>query len=427
MSTVLLAGQRLRDFASQLPARLSAEDFRVEWVPSIEAAQRFLDDEWPAFIILEKSLDGIGVEAFITHLKNNPDSRQTNLLVVAAPPSPPLDSVAILSAGADDIITQLEDIGQIEARLRVISRFRRSVRNAEELAEQLTQLNAELYERNLAVEKELYVARQLQESLLPPFLSDEQNPDSLTNSASNGEMDELDAAAARPFQFSRCHHRSDSLRISGLYLPCDALGGDLYDVLTFQDQSVGVAVADVSGHGVPAAFITAIFKASFYRMTLTYDRPNDILYHLNNELANIVKTGDYVTGIYCRISPDGRNLEYSGAGHPYPILYSAATGSLSRLSENGTPLVWIPDMPYPNGAISLAPGDKVLIFTDGISEIINMNGEIFGEERLEALFLDTLKIAYGGEILDRMLQQLSDYTEGHPLQDDMSMVVIEAL
>jgi sigma-B regulation protein RsbU (phosphoserine phosphatase) len=119
-------------------------------------------------------------------------------------------------------------------------------------------------------------------------------------------------------------------------------------------------------------------------------------------------------------------LEYSGAGHPYPMHFKGKDGALNRLQENGTPLAWIKDMEYPLGNVPLEKGDKLFIFTDGISEIKNPHGEFLGEEALEEMFL-ALTNSGSERILDEMLIQLSEYTQGHPLEDDMSLVLIEML
>lgn len=276
-------------------------------------------------------------------------------------------------------------------------------------------LSEEIISRARQVEKDLYVARQLQQSLLPPELLP-------TPPAVRAALE----AAGLDFQISKCHYQSERFRVSGLYVPCDSLGGDLYDFMTFAEGDFGVTVADVSGHGVPAAFITAIFKASFYRMIHNAQTPGDLLYQLNNELSGIVKTGDYITGIYARVCEAQRALVYSGAGHPYPFVYRAATGTVERLSENGPPLIWFRDMDYPIGRLTLAPGDKVLIFSDGLSEMKNTQRDLFGEEALQALFLKHIEQP-SSLLLDAMLMDLSDFTEGHPLEDDLSVALIETL
>lgn len=358
-------------------------------------------------------------------LKNDPETETIPVIFIHSGQGGNGVAIKGFESGATDFISI--ETGEIEmlARLKAAIRNKQAASQSVALAHQLNKMNTELYERNLQVEKELYVARQLQQSLLPPFLPEEDGSNG--NGGGNGKTAEPTEAT----KFSKCHYKDDRLRITGVYLPCDALGGDIYDVIKFPNGTVGVAIADVSGHGVPAGFITAIFKSSFYRITHSHSTPGNILFHLNNELADIVKTGEYVTAIYCRIRPDEDEpekllLDYSGAGHPYPFYYNASNGQVSRLQENGTPLVWIKDMEYPMGTISLEPGDKVLLFTDGLSEMRNPKGELYGEETLEERLLKMISDD-PSRILDGMIQHLSDFTEGHPLEDDLSVVLIEAL
>jgi phosphoserine phosphatase RsbU/P len=269
-----------------------------------------------------------------------------------------------------------------------------------ERCEELAQLNDELYQRNMQIEKELHTTRQLQQSLLPPFID-----------------------VPGYYSLARCHYADDQLRISGIYLPCDSVGGDLYDIVQMGSHALGIALADVSGHGVAASFVTALFKASFYRITHNYDAPGDVLFHLNNELTDMITTGDYITAHYCRILDDGNTLAFSSAGHPYPLHYHE--GVITPLCENGTPLVWFKDMDYSTSQVSLAPGDKVLAFTDGVTEMQNAQDELFGEQRLTEALSMALDQQDDMPILDSIVTQLSDFTQGHPLADDLSMVLIE--
>jgi serine phosphatase RsbU (regulator of sigma subunit) len=293
------------------------------------------------------------------------------------------------------------------ARLQAAQRQKIVLSKAKTHNQQLNEDLSQFIERNKNVEKELNTTRQLQQSLLPKALPDNNRP--------KEENDQ-----------SKLHFQNEKVRVTGIYIPCDSLGGDLYDLITSKDGSLGVTIADVSGHGVPAAFVTAIYKSSFYRTTRDVDACSDVLFHINNELYHIVKTGEYVTAIYCRLMDDFTRLEYSGAGHPYPMHYKGKDGTLDRLQENGTPLAWIKDMEYPLGSVPLEKGDKLFIFTDGISEIKNPFREFLGEEALEEMFL-ALANSGSERILDEMLIQLSEYTQGHPLEDDMSLVLIEML
>lgn len=386
---------------------LVQEGYEIRQVRDYENTLPQVLQSQPELILIRLDDDkGFGV---CKQIKSNSATENIPVILMAEKASSNGDLSKSLESGANDYIALDNDAHEVMVRLKFALRYKRAIGHSEALAKQLNEINDEIYERNLQVEKDLNVARQLQQSLLPPEIPN------TAISVPNLE-----------FQFSKCHFLNETTRITGLYVPCDALGGDLYDVMHFNDDTIGITVADVSGHGVPAGFITAIFKASFYRTTHMFTSPGDILFNLNNELANIIKTGEYITAIYCRIMNGGRTLQYSGAGHPYPILYRAATGQMERLTENGPPLVWFKDMDYPVGEVSLEPGDKLLLFTDGISEMKDPNRDIFGEEALEQLFL---KHAQAGTTapLDSMVMELSDYTQGHPLEDDMSAVLIEAL
>lgn len=369
----------------------------------------------PDLVLMAPMLsEGEGLKA-CEQLKSDPETEMIPVIFVGPEVHCNGSRLRCFESGATDFISQDMDEKEVVLRLQTAIRNKQVLSQAATLARQLNEMNAELYERNLQIEKGLYITRQLQQSLLPPFLPEREEP-------SPEGFGDITAG------FSKRHYQDDQIRISGVYLPCDLLGGDIYDVIRFPNDTIGVAIADVSGHGVPAGFITAIFKSSFYRVTHNHSAPGDILSHLNNELADIVKTGDYVTAVYCRIlpehEPERRLLEYSGAGHPYPIYYQAETKQVFRLKENGTPLVWIKDMEYPTGRILLSPGDKVLLFTDGVSEMRNASGGLYGEDALEQLFMEQLQQHSHG-ILEGMIRQLSDFTEGHPLEDDFSAVLIE--
>lgn len=382
---------------------LIANQDRLEIIDEVKASR-------PDLVLLDPAWGDLKGFQICETLKNDPETENIPIIFVHGDASGNGMLVKSFESGATDFISS--ETGEIElmARLKAAIRSHQTASQAITLAHQLNQMNTELYERNLQVEKDLYITRQLQQSLLPPILKEE-NPDASAEG------------------FGKCHYKDANLKVSGVYLPCDALGGDIYDVIHFPNGTVGVAIADVSGHGVPAGFITAIFKSSFYRTTHSHSSPGDILFHLNNELADIVKTGEYVTGFYCRIQdsdigPERHILEYSGAGHPYPFYYKASEKRLIRLQENGTPLIWVKNMEYPMGRIELEAGDKVLLFTDGLSEMRNPRGDMYGEEKLEESFIRMIQQTPDA-LLDEMIQELSDFAEGHPLEDDLSMVLIE--
>lgn len=372
----------------------------------------------PDLILLDSSVLCDKSEALKDVLNNDDKLREVPVIIFDTESSAEDLASKALEWGACDFISANACEAEIVARIQKSIRQRQSGRQSKNLVDQLNKMNSELYDRNTMVEKELYTTRQLQQSLLPPIINED---DEEQNQLEGKTLEHREQVS-----FAKCHYKTDKLKITGVYLPCDALGGDIYDVIEFPDKTLGVSIADVSGHGVPAAFITAIFKSSFYRTTHNFNEPGDIMYHLNNELLNIVKTGQYITGIYLNLDKDRKTLKYTGAGHPYPFYYQGNSKTMTRLEENGTPLIWFKDMEFPMGSVALSPGDKLLIFSDGISELKNTKDELFGEDRLGELFFEMSKKG-DSQILDDMMNVLSDFTEGHPLDDDISAVVIEAL
>jgi serine phosphatase RsbU (regulator of sigma subunit) len=316
-----------------------------------------------------------------------------------------------LSAGIYKAFYANLSVEQWAERLISIVKLGEKLRNSQTFGKEQALLNEDLSSRSFMIEKELYKTRQLQQSLLPSIVENKENP--------------ADGALGT----SKLHYLSDKFRISGMYIPCDAIGGDLYDLCEFHDGSLGVIITDVSGHGVAAAFVTALLKSSFYRITHHHQTPDQVLFHLNNQLAAVVKTGDYLTAAYLHFLDEGKTVQYGGAGHPYPILYRAKTNTVELLEENGTPLVWVPDMPYNMQFTNLESGDKILLFTDGVTELTNPEEELYGEDRLAELLPQVIGWSPegGGAILENILMELSDFTQGHPLADDLTMLIIEVL
>lgn len=279
---------------------------------------------------------------------------------------------------------------------------------------------ADLIKRMEMMEAELYMARQLQQSLLPETIPG--------LPAFNPNLS---------FQISRTHVQQaavdgkPALAIHGCYIPCDALGGDFYDIIQHDDGSISLLLADVSGHGVTAGFVTAIIKALFHQVGRKQISPAALMSGLNNHLAKILKTGAYATGVAIHLTPnaDGTcTLKYSNAGHPYPYLWhrsqdGAEALELERLNANGMALAWFADMDYPEAEVTLKPGHRLVIYTDGTPEMMDAEANIYTEEAFEAT--QHQHIGHNQPpTLDYILQDLSDFACGTPLNDDLTMVMI---
>jgi phosphoserine phosphatase RsbU/P len=167
-------------------------------------------------------------------------------------------------------------------------------------------------------------------------------------------------------------------QVSALSVPCSEVGGDFFDVVENGD-SLSVVVADISGKGISAAILASTLQGLIYAQLAARQPLNTIAEVVNRYICG-KNTGKYATLAILRVTPDG-TLEYINCGHVPPYLYA---GECSRLSESNVPVGLIEDAPFHAGIVRLAPGDRVLVVTDGVTESECGEGSFFGEERLAA-------------------------------------------
>ena len=187
------------------------------------------------------------------------------------------------------------------------------------------------------------------------------------------------AAFSSPF----CQRMTPSvagLQISASYMPMTEVAGDFYDFLDEGDGRVGILVADVSGHGVPAALIASMVKIAFAAQADHASDPARVITGMNHALCGKFELA-YVTATYAFIDPTRRVLEYASAGHP-PILLLRASGEIKSLEEGGLLLAFTPAAVYSNVSVPMNSGDRLLLYTDGLIEAADARDAFFGDERL---------------------------------------------
>lgn len=187
-----------------------------------------------------------------------------------------------------------------------------------------------------------------------------------------------------PREFPQLH----GFDLYGVAIPTDELGGDYFDWFQVDDDSLGLLIADVSGHGVPSSLITTMVKSSFEYHTKRHPDPATVLTEVNRDLTAIIAdTGFYLTALYGVLHLPSRVFRVALAGHD--AAYCLTNGQLLRLGGDGegTILGVFPEARYTSTAYTLAEGSKVLACTDGIVEARAATGEFFGSDRLEAFLL----------------------------------------
>jgi len=232
---------------------------------------------------------------------------------------------------------------------------------------------------------------------------------------------------ARKIQLSILPHEVPAVRdldLAARYIPMTQVAGDFYDFMVIDDNHIGILVADVSGHGMPAALIASMLKIALAAQTEHAAEPAQVLTRLNQTLCGKFH-GHYVTASYVYLDMERRILRYAGAGHPPVLMFDAATGKIRDLEENGFFLSWMEDATYSSREVPLGHGDWVILYTDGITETKNREREEFGMERFRDFaecnsFLSTEQFA--SKLLDE-IQKWSGRAQDQEPDDDVTLVV----
>lgn len=210
------------------------------------------------------------------------------------------------------------------------------------------------------------------------------------------------------------------LEIAGAWQPAQAVGGDYYDVIPLGDKRVALSIGDVSGKGVDAAIIMSNLQAAVRVLARNGVSPRRLCRRLNDHLTANVPNGRFVTFFYGIIDTRRRTLHYCNAGHLPPIMVRA-TGQYERLDGGGPVLGVFPAIQYFDRHVSFRPGDRVFLFTDGVSEARNRQEEEFGEQRLVE-FLDRSRGAPGNETLIQLVGEVSAFHQSE-FEDDVTMLI----
>jgi phosphoserine phosphatase RsbU/P len=217
-----------------------------------------------------------------------------------------------------------------------------------------------------------------------------------------------------------------TLGIAAHYQTSRQAGGDYYDFFPLADGRWGMLIADVSGHGTPAAVVMAVTHALAHTYAGACDRPGLLLEHLNRELHRLhtSKTDSFVTAFHAIYDPRTRELAYASAGHNPPRLKRCVDGTLALLDQaGGMPLGIAPDETYAAATHQLKPGDQLVLYTDGITEAHDARGKMFGLSRLDKV-LENCAVG-ASDILRAVLDALDDFTGGQPAHDDRTLLVLK--
>jgi sigma-B regulation protein RsbU (phosphoserine phosphatase) len=205
------------------------------------------------------------------------------------------------------------------------------------------------------------------------------------------------------------------------YRTANEVGGDFYDLTPLPDGRLAMMVADASGHGMAAGLVMAIANATLHSALDLDPAPERVLAMLNRTLCRTGNRRTFMSAFYALLDPATGEMEYVCAGHPFPLLRRQG-GRIEELGFGGYPLGLRDPVPMTRGTATIAPGDLLLLYTDGLPEALDAQGDdAFGYERVRA----TLQL--GGtprQVHDTILNSFDAHVGGEPLRDDLTLVVI---
>ena len=199
------------------------------------------------------------------------------------------------------------------------------------------------------------------------------------------------------------------------------VGGDYFDILPFGEEALGLCIADVAGKGLPAALLMSNLQAAVRGLASLSLPPDGLCSRLNALLCRNMTSDRFITFFYAQLDGPTRLFRYASAGHNPPFLLHR-DGTHRRLREGGGVLGVFPNQKFDLGSAQLAPGDRVILFTDGVTEASNPEGEEYGEARLLGL-LEQHRASSAGELKKRILNASAAFSLGHS-HDDVTLMVL---
>jgi len=217
--------------------------------------------------------------------------------------------------------------------------------------------------------------------------------------------------------------RIEGYSVAAAWEPARTVSGDYYDVLSYSPQKTALCIGDVSGKGMPAALLMSNVQAAVRAYGSVEVSPADLCAKLNRTVSSNTDSDRFISFFCGVLDAQAGMLNYSNAGHNSPILMRA-DGSVLRLERGGVVLGPLPEAEYENGEISINAGDRLILFTDGVTEAQDDHGEEFGEQRLIELLFRYRELN-AVSLKDRITDALAAFGSGR-LHDDLTLLVLSA-
>jgi len=324
----------------------------------------------PDAFVVDYRMPGIDGFEVTRRIKSDPQLKNIPVLLLTGADAP-RNVVDGLASGADDFVTKSSDAEILFARLRALLHVK--------------SYQDELRKLNQQITRDLQIARRVQEALVP----------------------------AGSF-------RSPRVEIRSAYMPSETLSGDFYDYF-LHDNMTYLFVADVSGHGLPAAILVALLKSYIHTEADPNTRLSDLMARLNDFLFSVSLPTQFATAQLFRLDGQGV-LEYANAAHPGFLLFQREQRKVMFLEEPSPLLGAMPQMVYDERAVKIAAGDTLFMYTDGLTDRRTDSGEFYSIDRVARL-MEKNGDAELNTIYDAIFSDVSGFLATEDFRDDIAFIV----
>jgi phosphoserine phosphatase RsbU/P len=333
-------------------------------------------EEKPDLILLDVMMPEMDGYEVCTRLKADPSTREIPVIFLTGQTSAE-DETRGFEVGAVDYVHKPFSPAVVKARVRSHILLRES--------------GAQIAAQLLALNNELEMARQIQLSILPHTLP-----------------------------------QLPGLEIAARFRPMTAVAGDFYDFVQIDDKHLGILIADVSGHGLPSALIASMLQVALTAQVAHASDPAQVLSGLNRALCGKFSR-NFVTAAYIYVDLERCLVRYAGAGHPPVMQFRPSTGKTGKVLENGLILGMFDAATYTTLEHALEPGDRHVLYTDGILEAANPAEEMYGEDRLMG-FMENHHALNAEQFADAFLSEIASWSAqlaGQSQQDDITLLLFD--
>jgi sigma-B regulation protein RsbU (phosphoserine phosphatase) len=212
--------------------------------------------------------------------------------------------------------------------------------------------------------------------------------------------------------------------VSGIYSPIEDIGGDFFDCYKIDESRSAFVIADVTGHGIPAALTMTMAKMLFSMSAPKFSEANELMKEVNRQMKGTLLDTQYVTAFYLIYDKKTETLSYTNAGHTRALFYREAKNQVLALDSFGWFIGISDECEYEEKSVNVSQGDRLFIYTDGITEAKNNSAEDFGEVRLAKFIRDKHHLR-GEHFCIELMKSVNGFTDKTPINDDIAFLNIE--